>query len=61
MLTGGIVDIIWYFLKGGIFNVYELVRRLLIISCLVIFVVSQFTKCPSVSKQYDEAQTIEIN
>ena len=61
VLTGGIVDIIWYFLKGGIFNVYELVPAF-IISCLVIFVVSQFTKCPeSVSKQYDEAQTIEIN
>ena len=44
-----------------IFNVYELVPAF-IISCLVIFVVSQFTKCPeSVSKQYDEAQTIEIN
>lgn len=60
VLTGGIVDIVWYFLQGGIFDVYELVPAF-VISSLVIIIVSLFTKCPkSVTDQYDRAQTLEI-
>lgn len=60
VLTGGIVDIVWYFLKGGIFNVYELVPAF-IISCAVIVIVSLCTKLPEdVAVQFDEAQASEI-
>lgn len=60
VLTGGIVDIVWHYLSGGIFDVYELVPAF-IISAIVIIVVSHFTKCPdSVSSQYDKAQQAEI-
>lgn len=60
VLTGGIVDIVWYFMKGGIFEVYELVPAF-IISCLVIVIVSLCTKLPEdVAAQYDEAQAAEI-
>ena len=60
VLTGGIADIIWYLLKGGIFDVYELVPAFLI-SCIVIVIVSLCTKLPEdVSKQFNEAHTINI-
>lgn len=60
VLTGGIVDIVWHYMSGGIFNVYELVPAF-IISSIVIVVVSLCTKCPeSVSGQYDKAQQSEI-
>lgn len=60
VLTGGLVDIIWHYMSGGIFNVYELVPAF-IISSVVIVIVSFFTKCPeSVSAQYDKAQKAEI-
>lgn len=60
VLTGGVVDIAWHYLSGGIFDIYELVPAF-IISSIVIVVVSLLTKCPdSVSKQYDDAQNMEI-
>ena len=60
VLSGGIIDIIWYFMKGGIFDIYELVPAFLI-SCVVIVVVSLCTKLPKeVAAQYDAAQKIEI-
>ncbi len=60
VLIGGIVDIVWHYMSGGIFNVYELVPAF-IISSIVIVVVSLCTKCPeSVSGQYDKAQQSEI-
>lgn len=60
VLTGGIVDIVWYFLEGGIFEIYELVPAFLI-SCLVIVVVTLLTKVPEdVASQYDEAQLSDI-
>ncbi len=60
VLTGGILDIVWYMLKGGIFDVYELVPAFAI-SCIVIIIVSLCTKLPEdVAAQYDKAQTIEI-
>ena len=47
-------------LKGGIFDVYELVPAFAI-SCIVIIIVSLCTKLPEdVAAQYDKAQTIEI-
>lgn len=60
VITGGVVDILWHYLSGGIFDVYELVPAF-IISSLVIIVVTLCTKCPeSVSSQYDKAQQAEI-
>lgn len=60
VLTGGILDIVWYLLKGGIFDVYELVPAF-IISCVVIYVVSICTKLPEdVARQFDEARKVEI-
>lgn len=60
VLAGGIADMVWYFMKGGIFDVYELVPAFLI-SCIAIVVVSLCTRLPEkVAKQYDDAQTVEI-
>lgn len=60
VLTGGIVDIVWHYLSGGIFDVYELVPAF-VISSIVIIVVTLLTKCPeTVSAQYDNAQKAEI-
>lgn len=60
VLSGGIVDIVWHYLSGGIFDVYELVPAF-IISSIVIIVVTLLTKCPeTVSAQYDNAQKAEI-
>ncbi len=60
VLIGGIVDIVWHYLSGGIFDVYELVPAF-VISSIVIIVVTLLTKCPeNVSVQYDNAQKAEI-
>lgn len=64
VLSGGIIDIVWYYLKinevGGIFSVYELVPAF-IISSLVIIVVGLLTKTPeNVSSQYDDAMKSTI-
>lgn len=60
ILTGGVASIVWHSLKGGIFEVYELVPAF-IISCLAIVLVSLRTKVSAeVKEEFDRAQTADI-
>ena len=45
MIAGGVSDLIWYNLSGGIFDIYEIIPGFVIAS-VVIVVVSLATKVP---------------
>jgi len=56
MVTGGVVDIFWYNMQGGIFDIYEIIPGF-IFSSLVIIIVSLFTE---VSQEItDEFDTVK--
>ena len=58
MITGGVVDLVWYAMKanGGIFALYEIIPGF-IASSLVIIIVSLCTRLPQeIADEYDEAQ-----
>lgn len=57
MITGGAVDLLWFFMKarGGIFSVYEIIPGF-IASALVIIIVSLCTKLPQeLADEFEEA------
>ncbi|MBN7773226.1 sodium/proline symporter PutP [Clostridium aminobutyricum] len=59
MLVGGIVDILWYLLSGGIFDIYEIIPGFLL-SSLTIIIVSLATKVPQdMLDEYDEVVKFE--
>ncbi|MCL1892629.1 MAG: sodium/proline symporter PutP [Holophagaceae bacterium] len=60
ILSGGVVSIVWHNLKGGIFEVYEIVPAF-IISCLAIIIVSMKTKVSQeIQEEFDRAQVADI-
>ncbi len=60
MVSGGVSVIVWHYLKGGIFEIYELLPAF-IISSLFIVVVSLLTKAPEqeVIDTFEEVKTMK--
>ena len=59
MLTGGIVDLVWYNMSGGIFDIYEIIPGF-ICSSVVIVVVSLVTKVEKeITDEFDSVKTIK--
>ena len=59
MLTGGIVDLVWYNMSGGVFDIYEIIPGF-ICSSVVIVVVSLVTKVEKeITDEYDSVKTIK--
>ena len=60
MITGGVVDLVWYNLSGGIFDIYEIIPGF-IASSAVILIVSLCTKLPrEVAKEFDSVKTAKF-
>lgn len=60
MISGGVIAIVWQNLKGGIFDIYELVPGF-IISSLLIVIISLCTKTnPEVTAEFDKVSQIEV-
>lgn len=58
MLTGGIVDLFWYNMSGGIFDIYEIIPGF-VLSSIVIVVVSLVTKPEQeMLDEFDSVKTI---
>ena len=59
LICGGITDVVWHYLKGGIFNVYEILPAFIV--CLIVtIVVSLCTKeNEEVSKKFDEYKAMK--
>ena len=58
MITGGVVDLFWYNMSGGIFDIYEIIPGFLL-SSLVIIVVSLCTKVPDeITAEFDSVSTV---
>lgn len=58
MVTGGVVDLFWYFMKahGGIFSVYEIIPGFLA-SCIAIVIFSMCSQVPKeITDEFDEYQ-----
>ena len=59
MITGGVVDLFWYNMSGGIFDIYEIIPGFLF-SSLVIIVVSLATKVPKeITDEFDSVSQVE--
>jgi sodium/proline symporter len=60
MLTGGIVDIVWFMNSGGIFDIYEIIPGFLA-SSVVIVLVSLATKLPEeIGREFDSVKTAKL-
>lgn len=60
MITGGVVDLVWYNLEGGIFDIYEIIPGF-VASSLVILIVSLCTKLPEeMAKEFDSVKTTKF-
>ena len=59
LICGGVTDVVWHYLKGGIFNVYEILPAFIV--CLIVtIVVSLCTKeNEEVSKKFDEYKAMK--
>ena len=58
MITGGVVDLFWYNMSGGIFDIYEIIPGFLF-SSIVIIVVSLCTKVPKeITDEFDSVKTV---
>lgn len=58
MITGGVVDLFWYNMSGGIFDIYEIIPGFLF-SSIVIVVVSLCTKVPKeITDEFDSVKTV---
>jgi sodium/proline symporter len=56
MIVGGVTDLFWYNMSGGIFDIYEIIPGF-IASSLVIIVVSLATKLPEeIAAEFDESK-----
>lgn len=56
MIVGGVVDLIWYAMSGGIFDIYEIIPGFLA-SGLTIIVVSLATKVPEeIKEEFDRSK-----
>ena len=59
MIAGGVVDLAWFVLSGGIFAIYEIIPGF-VASSLAIIVVSLFTNpSPEVVEEFDRAKRLE--
>ena len=57
-LTGGIIDLLWYNMSGGIFDIYEIIPGF-VLSSIVIIVVSLVTKPEQeMLDEFDSVKTI---
>ncbi|MDO4545911.1 MAG: sodium/proline symporter PutP [Bacillota bacterium] len=60
MITGGVVDLFWYNMSGGIFDIYEIIPGC-ISSALVIVIVSLCTKVSSeIKEEFDSVKDVQI-
>ena len=60
MITGGVVDIIWFLKSGGIFDIYEIIPGFLA-SSVVIVLVSLATKLPEeIGREFDSVKTAKL-
>lgn len=60
MVVGGIVDILWFVMKGGIFDVYEIIPGFTA-SSLTIIVVSLLTKLPKeIAEEFDSVKNMKF-
>ena len=59
LITGGVTDVVWHYLKGGIFDVYEILPAFIV--CLIVTVlVSLCTKKdPEVLSEFEKYKQIE--
>ncbi|MBR6408187.1 MAG: sodium/proline symporter PutP [Clostridia bacterium] len=59
MIAGGVSAFIWWYLEGGIFDIYEILPGF-VISCIVIVVVSLITKNPpEIEKTFKEVKAMK--
>lgn len=57
MITGGVVDLLWYNMEGGIFDIYEIIPGF-IASAAVIVIVSLCSRLPQeVAEEFDSVKT----
>lgn len=60
MIAGGVTDLVWYNLSGGIFDIYEIIPGF-ITSSIVILIVSLATKLPAeIAEEFDSVKTTEF-
>ena len=60
MITGGVVDLLWYNLEGGIFDIYEIIPGF-IASAAVIVIVSLCSKLsPEIAEEFDSVKTTKF-
>ena len=60
LVAGGISDIVWFFMSGGIFDIYEIIPGF-IISTLAIIIVSLMTKVPDdMVKEFDSVKQVKL-
>jgi sodium/proline symporter len=60
MVTGGVVDIIWFLKSGGIFDIYEIIPGFGA-SCLAILLVSMMTKVPEeITREFDSVKNAKL-
>lgn len=60
MVVGGVVDILWYNMSGGIFDIYEIIPGF-IFSSLAIIIVSLATKLPNeIKEEFESVKDAQI-
>ena len=60
LITGGVTDVVWHYLKGGIFDIYEILPAF--IMCFLVTVVVSLldkNKDPEMLREYDEYKKME--
>jgi len=60
LITGGVTDVVWHYLKGGIFDIYEILPAF--IACFLVTVVVSLldkNKDPEMLREYDEYKKME--
>lgn len=60
LVAGGVTDVVWHYLKGGIFDIYEILPAFLV--CLAVAVVVSLldrNKDPEMLREFDEYKSME--
>lgn len=59
LITGGVTDVVWHYLKGGIFDVYEILPAFIV--CLIVTVIVSLCtkKDPEVLSEFEKYKQIE--
>ena len=60
MIAGGVTDLLWYNLDGGIFDIYEIIPGF-VVSAAVIVIVSLCSKLPQeIAEEFDSVKTTQF-